>query len=203
MRVSPLAAAVSILALGAGSCGGASSPSSPSDPGEYAGVCAGASQSPYVLPYPVGTAYVVYQGYPPTVHSPSFKFAIDFTMAQRTVVTAARAGIVQYVQESYEDNDYETDHDNVVVVDHRDGTFARYVHLVKNGALVERGEQVARGQTVGLSGATGSGIAHLHFDVTTGCSQKNICQTIPVCFSNTSPHRDGLQRGQTYRAEPY
>ncbi len=195
--------AIVVLVLGSGSCGSSSSPVSATPPSEYAGVCANASQSPYVLPYPVGSSYVVSQGYPPYVHTPLFKFAIDFSMPSRSTVTAARAGQVQYVEQSYADDDYTTDHDNVVVVDHGDGTFTRYAHLVKNGALVQRGDRVSRGQPVGLSGATGSGIPHLHFDVTTGCSQKATCQTIAVCFSNTKAHSNGLQRGESYRADPY
>ncbi len=182
------------------SCGGGSSRDILTN--EYVGVCASASQSPYVLPYAVGTSYVVYQGYPPFVHPPSFKFALDFTMASRTIVVAARAGTVQFIEQSFEDNDYTTGHENLVVIDHGDGTYARYVHLVKNGALVQRGDSVARGQSVGLSGATGSGVEHLHFDITTGCSQRE-CQTIAACFSNTRAHPNGLQRGESYRAEAY
>ncbi len=189
------------LSFGLASCGG-SGGTVPPPHNEYIGVCANASQSGYVLPYPIGTGYVVYQGYPPFNHNPSFKFAVDFSMPSRSTITAARSGIVEFVEESYEDNDYETGHENLLTVDHGDGTFARYVHLVKNGALVERGESVGRGQPVGLSGATGSGVEHLHFDVTTGCSQRT-CQTIPVCFANTRAHPNGLIRGESYRAEPY
>ncbi len=200
-RVTGVAAAIALL-LCVPSCGNSSSPVSPAA-SEYTGVCAAAKQSPYVLPYPVGSAYTVSQGYPPYIHSPSFKFAVDFSMSVRTVVAAARAGTVEFVEQGYEDNDFATDHDNVVTVDHGDGSFARYAHLAKNGAFVRRGDRVSRGQPIGLSGATGSGIPHLHFDVTTGCSYKNTCQTVAVCFSNTKPHPDGVQRGESYRAEPY
>ncbi len=190
-----------LLLAGCISCG-SSAGTAPLPRNEYDGICAAASQSNYVLPYPVGTAYVVYQGYPPFNHTPSFKFAVDFSMPSRSTVVAARPGIVEYVEESYEDHDYETGHENVVVIDHGDSTFARYVHFVKGGALVETGELVSRGQPVGLSGATGSGVEHLHFDVTTGCSQRT-CQTIPVCFANTTAHPNGLVRGESYRAEAY
>ena len=190
-----------LIQIGAGSCGSLSAPQASSS--EYAGICLNAAQSPYVLPYPVGTAYVVLDGYPPVIHAPLFKFAIDFSMPSRSLVVAARAGEVQYVEQSYEDNDNTSGHENVVVIEHGDGTFARYVHLVKNGALVQIGEHVSRGQSIGLSGATGADVEHLHFDVTTGCSYRDTCQTIPVCFANTRPHPNGLQRGQIYRAEPY
>lgn len=201
MHVSSPAAFVLVLVGCAAACGGGS-PAAPASPSQYVGACASASQSPYVLPYPVGTSYTVYQGYPPFNHSPSFMYAVDFSMPNRSTVVAAREGVVEYVQESYADNDYTDGHENVVTVDHGDGTYGRYVHLVKNGALVERGDRLSRGQAVGLSGATGSGVLHLHFDVTKNCSERP-CQTVPVCFSNTRPHPDGVQRGQSYQAEPY
>ncbi len=189
-----------VLVLGGASCGG--SPVSPSAP-EYRGVCAAAKESPYVLPYPVGVAYTVSQGYPPYIHSPLFKFAVDFSMASRSVVVAARDGEVEFIEQGYENDDSTGGHENVVVLAHGDGRFSRYAHLVKNGALVRVHDRVSRGQPIGLSGASGSSIPHLHFDVTTGCSYRDSCQTVPVCFSNTKAHPDGLQRGQSYRAEPY
>lgn len=202
MHRSALIASLSIvLLLGGLSCGG-SGGSQVVPQSEYIGVCVDASHSSYTLPYPVGTSYVVYQGYPPFNHDPSFKFAVDFLMPSRSTIVAARPGVVEFVEESYQDNDFTTGHENVVTVDHGDGTFTRYVHLVKDGALVEVGQTIARGQSVGLSGATGSGLEHLHFDVTTGCSSRE-CQTIPVCFANTRAHPDGLLRGESYRAEPY
>ena len=55
---------------------------------------------------------------------------------------------------------------NYVVIRHSDGTFAEYLHLKHNGALVSVGDKVRTHQVLGLSGNTGhSSIPHLHFAV--------------------------------------
>lgn len=60
---------------------------------------------------------------------------------------------------------------NFVVIDHGDGTFGTYWHLQKNSVKVAKGDKVARGQVLALSGNTGnSSTPHLHFDVRTGWS---------------------------------
>ena len=120
-----------------------------------------------------------------------------------SVVTVARAGIVLHVKQRFSDADAGIACANVVVVDHGDGTFARYVHLTQNGAAVRVGQAVAPGDTLGWSGSSGSPWApHLHFDVTRDCSQ-TACQTIPVCFMNPRPHPSGLVSGEAYAAAPY
>lgn len=170
------------------------------------GVCRNSRTSPYVLPYLVGTTYVCSHG--PVGgdwhHAPPFEHAMDFTMLLGSAVTAARAGIVEYVEQRFSDTDAGISASNVVVVDHGDGTFARYVHLTQNGAAVEVGEAVEAGDTIGWSGSSGAypNAPHLHFDVTTGCSQ-TACQTIPVCFRNTKSHPNGMVSGEAYTAERY
>lgn len=95
------------------------------------------------------------------------------------------------------DNDYG-------LVEHADGTVARYYHLTKDGALVEPGDVVAQGDVIGLSGNTGNtgGLRHLHFDVAT-CTEVFTCPTLPVVFRNTRPHPDGLVEGDAYTAESF
>ena len=54
---------------------------------------------------------------------------------------------------------------NLVVVRHRYGLTTRYAHLSE--ALVRDGQQVRRGETLGLVGSTGrSSGPHLHLEVT-------------------------------------
>jgi len=84
-----------------------------------------------VLPYPVGTTCQVYQGYPPFNHPPEMRYAIDFLMPPRSLVVAARSGVVLAVEQGYDDNDSTIGHENFVILDHGDGTFSRYVHLVQ------------------------------------------------------------------------
>ena len=120
-----------------------------------------------------------------------------------TLVTAARSGRVIYAVESYSDNDQTEGHENVVIIMHEDSTYARYVHLKFNGAIVSLNQMVTQGDTVGLSGCSGTnGGPHLHFDVTKTFAGRSD-QTIPFDFKNTISHPPGLQIGVAYEALPY
>jgi murein DD-endopeptidase MepM/ murein hydrolase activator NlpD len=158
----------------------------------------------YVLPYPVGKTYTCSQGFNDTPsHTGTFSCAVDFGMSIGTLVTVARSGRVVYVLENYSDHDQMAGHENVVIIMHEDSTYARYVHLTLNGALVEINQMVVPGDTVGLSGSSGTnGGPHLHFDVTKTFDGRSD-QTIPFDFKNTSPHPVGLQRGVAYEALAY
>ncbi|MBN2409306.1 MAG: M23 family metallopeptidase [Candidatus Aminicenantes bacterium] len=168
-------------------------------------VCAGHQNSPFVLPYPVGETYVCLQGYVGGVnhHSEIFRYAVDFSMPIGSPVTAARSGVVDFIEETFEDGDFGVGKDNLVVLRHDDGTYSRYVHLTKNGVLVEIGQIIFQGDPIALSGNSGQSRApHLHFDVTRGDGTRE-SQTIPVCFRNTKPHPRGLETGVPYASLPY
>jgi len=158
----------------------------------------------YVLPYPVGREYTCSQGFSGQYsHYGSFRYAVDFAMPIGTLITAARSGRVVYIVESYSDNDRMEGHENVVIVMHDDTTYARYVHLTTNGALVAIGRTVAPGDTIGLSGNSGSsGAPHLHFDVTKTYSGRSD-QTILFDFKNTIPHPNGFEVGVAYKSFPF
>ena len=164
-------------------------------------ICQSSETSEYVLPFPVGVGYICIQGYVGrTYHFGVFKYGIDFAMPIGSMITAAREGRVIHVEVSHSDQEYGTDNANVVIVSHEDGTFGRYVHLTKDGTLVIVGQRVVQGDPIGLSGSSGDpGNPHLHFDVTIECSRPS-CRTIPVCFSNTKPHTDGLVTNEFYAA---
>jgi murein DD-endopeptidase MepM/ murein hydrolase activator NlpD len=126
-------------------------------------------------------------------------------------VLAMRAGTVVRVDESYFDGDNEPGHENRVMVEHADGTVARYVHLTHLGALVEVGDAVSQGQRIGLSGNTGnSSEPHLHFDVTRACcaappnyNEMPSGVTLPLTFRNASPDSScGLFFSVRYTAVP-
>jgi murein DD-endopeptidase MepM/ murein hydrolase activator NlpD len=72
-------------------------------------------------------------------------------MAIGSIITASRSGTVVQVEESGKDYQFPN---NLVVIKHNDGTFAQYMHLTMNGALVEIGATVSKGDTIGISGAT-------------------------------------------------
>ena len=66
---------------------------------------------------------------------------------------------------------------NQVSVYHDDGTIAYYVHLDKDGALVDVGDFVESGQPIGIAGFTGyTTTPHLHFVV------RNFREAIPIQF---------------------
>lgn len=172
------------------------------------GGCPGAdyppwSSSPYVLPYPVGETFRTDLSHcGGSYHSEGLpdEFAMDFNMSIGTVITASRSGTVVLVEESGVDYGFPN---NLVVVDHGDGTYAEYMHLTEDGALVDEGAVVAPGDTIGLSGATGlAGYPHLHMVVVEGDPSWPY-ESIPITFSNTSANPTGLLGNTAYEALPY
>lgn len=159
--------------------------------------------SPYVLPFPVGTRYTMNLGNCSTsFHSAGTpdRYAYDFGMDIGTSITASRAGIVVHVVENGVDGNQPN---NLVVVSHGDGTFAQYMHLTQNGAAVQRGDEVEQGDVLGLSGNTGlAGYPHLHFVVTMG-GWPYPYHPQAITFSNASPRDAILRQGRTYRADAY
>jgi murein DD-endopeptidase MepM/ murein hydrolase activator NlpD len=198
-------AAVGLLAF-AFCSGGASSPGTAAATPNPPAICPPADGLRYVLPYSPPGSFLCSQGYVgysgPYPHSAVFRYALDFDMPIGTVVTAARDGVVEFVEQGFADAYTGVATENVVVIAHGDGTYARYAHLTRNGALVHQGQSVKRGDPVGHSGSSGTPFPHLHFDVTRGCSTRE-CPTVPVCFSNTIAHPAGLETGVYYPARPF
>lgn len=158
------------------------------------------ASSPYVLPYPAGDSYFVSQGnctQRTHVLGTRDQFAYDFALPIGATVVAARAGVVEELEERFADGNGVTEQANYVLVRHDDGTAAVYFHLTRDGVLVELGAAVSRGQPIARSGQTGrAGIGpHLHFGVLGGDGL-----TVPVTFRNTRPHPSGLEEGQVYTA---
>jgi len=159
--------------------------------------------SDYVLPYPVGKKYMIdLSNCSGSYHSEGRpdEFAIDFNMEIGTQITAVRKGKVVFVEESGFDGSHPN---NLVVVIQMDGSYAQYMHLTHNGAQVSVGQEVKKGDKIGLSGSTGlAGYPHLHFVVTRG-GWKWPYKSIPVTFSNTISNTRSLASGTAYLAYPY
>jgi murein DD-endopeptidase MepM/ murein hydrolase activator NlpD len=156
-------------------------------------------QESYVLPYPPGSSYKVLQGYAgPYGHKDHAEFGYDFQMPIGSAVIAARGGVVVKVVESNSDATRRPGEENVVVIKHSDGTFGRYYHLTREGALVAVGDKVAQGVRIALSGDSGASAGpHLHFDVTKECLEWG-CQTVGIKFTNVT--ENPLKQGVTYEA---
>ena len=158
----------------------------------------------YGLPYASGKSYRVLQGYGSRFsHTGLEEFAIDFDMPEGTSVHASRAGVVARVEESNSIGCWRDGcgkYANYIVILHSDGTTGEYYHLRQDGALVDVGDSVARGQRIGLSGNTGhTTMPHLHFAVYRATEWGNT-QSIPVHFQS----REGIitrpRRGAFYHA---
>ncbi|MCC6143250.1 MAG: M23 family metallopeptidase [Candidatus Hydrogenedentes bacterium] len=141
--------------------------------------------SPYLLPWPGGVTWLCIQSNRGVVsHRGREEFAYDFKMPEGSPVVAARAGKVIRVEESRDGHGYRWPN-NYVVLDHGDGTTGHYLHIRKNGALVDVGDTVAQGDVIAESGHVGnSSMPHLHFHVS---NDKNA--TVPVSFRDVARDR--------------
>jgi murein DD-endopeptidase MepM/ murein hydrolase activator NlpD len=82
---------------------------------------------------------------------------MDFRAPMGTVVRAGNAGVVVLAQPLYFEG-------NCVIVDHGLGLMSVYMHFSK--IEVKPGQQVAKGERLGLSGATGRVTGpHLHWAI--------------------------------------
>jgi len=158
----------------------------------------------YAFPYALGRAYRILQGYGSRFsHRGREEFAIDFDMREGTPVHAARAGVVARVVENHDKGCWEDGcgrYANYIVILHSDGTTGEYYHLQQDGAFVDVGDTVARGQRIGLSGNTGhTTMPHLHFAVYRATSWGNT-QSIPVRFASADGVVNEPRRGGRYQA---
>jgi murein DD-endopeptidase MepM/ murein hydrolase activator NlpD len=157
----------------------------------------------YAMPFGPGR-YVVMQGprgtFSHNVGSGS-ENAVDWTVPEGTIVCAARDGRVVGVRQ--DSNIGGADRSfrpfaNFVIVRHGDGTFAEYVHLQKDGAMVKIGDEVTTGQPIGLSGQTGfASKPHLHFDVFQAIDGKRK-QSLPFRLKTNHGTFTEFVRGQAY-----
>lgn len=159
----------------------------------------------YRLPFAPGQSFGVLQGYGSRFsHTGREKFAVDFNMKTGTPVHAARGGVVARVVERHSRGCWERGcgrYANFIVVLHSDGTTGEYYHLRRNGAVVEAGDRVRRGQLIGYSGNTGhTTMPHLHFAVYRGDSWGRT-QSLKVRFSNRQGQAIQPRSGRRYRAE--
>lgn len=122
----------------------------------------------YWLPYTEGTTQRLVQGYFSS-YTHKNRPALDFKMKRGTKIHAARDGVVTRVEESNDKGGLKRSYRqfaNMVVIQHNDGSRAGYWHLQKDGVLVNVGENIQKGQLIGLSGNTGfTAFPHLHFIV--------------------------------------
>jgi murein DD-endopeptidase MepM/ murein hydrolase activator NlpD len=149
-----------------------------------------AGASPYRLPWTAGQTFTCVQSNRGIVsHRGSEQFAYDFGMPLGTELRAARAGRVVRVVAEHDGHGYHWPN-NLVLIEHEDGTRACYAHIRKDGSRVRVGDEVVQGQVIALSGHVGNSMMpHLHFHITD--PQKK--STIPITFSDVNQDR-GIPR---------
>ena len=120
----------------------------------------------YALPYEEGKSHYLVQGYFSSFTHKE-RAALDFKMKRGTKICAVRDGIVIRVKEDGDRGGLKKKYrayGNFIIIQHADSSRAGYWHLQKDGALVNVGDQVKKGQVIGLSGKTGyTALPHLHF----------------------------------------
>jgi murein DD-endopeptidase MepM/ murein hydrolase activator NlpD len=137
----------------------------------------------YALPFEKGKSFFLIQGYNSKM-SHRGEVALDFKMRKGTKVCCMREGIVKELKEDSNRGGLRTKYfseGNYILVQHSDHSYAWYFHLKRNGALVNVGDSISRGQVIGLSGNTGYSLfPHLHVEVVV--HDENRYKQIPMQF---------------------
>ncbi len=122
----------------------------------------------YHLPYSKNAVFTISQGYQGSI-SHQNKFALDFSMPSGTTIYLSREGVVLEVVENNTQGCGSQDcakYDNYIIVQHPDGSFAKYAHIKNDGAIVAQGDVITMGQLIGYTGNTGwTATPTLHFEV--------------------------------------
>jgi len=122
----------------------------------------------YWLPYMSGKKFFLAQAANSHM-SHKDELSLDFKMKKGSQICAARDGVVIEVKKDSDKGGLKDEYlsqGNHIIIQHNDGSIAQYWHLEKDGAYVNVGDTVQKGQLIGLSGNTGyTAFPHLHFQV--------------------------------------
>jgi murein DD-endopeptidase MepM/ murein hydrolase activator NlpD len=122
----------------------------------------------YNLPFAKGSKFLLIQAYNSSM-SHKNELSLDFKMKKGSKICAAREGVVEGMRKDSDVGGLKDEYlneGNHVIIRHADGSLAYYWHLQKDGALVNVGDTITKGQLIGYSGNTGyTAFPHLHFQV--------------------------------------
>lgn len=166
------------------------------------------SQSPYSLPYAVGSTFTMFQGNCPP--NPTWghhgKYAYDFQMPIGTPVHAMRDGTVFFTEDRFADTDHTAGHENGVWIEHADGAVSNYLHMTQSSVVVVVGMTAQAGDLLGFSGNSGaSDRPHLHVEAFATRGPFVQSNTLPITFNNAEGETDskgGLVQDRAYLALP-
>jgi murein DD-endopeptidase MepM/ murein hydrolase activator NlpD len=145
--------------------------------------------SEYRLPFPEeieekrvsSTGKYAHENFPESRH------AIDYLLDVGTPILASRRGIVLKTESRFGEGGIDLEFANQVnhvTIDHKDGTYAEYLHLGQNQVTVKEGQEVETGDLLGYSGLSGCmSHPHLHFNVSKINDGKAV--SIPFKFKNS------------------
>jgi Peptidase family M23/Bacterial SH3 domain len=143
----------------------------------------------YYLPLPCGMAVNCTQGnMGVTSHNGLHAYAFDFGVPLDTPIVAMADGVVSLIYDATVPGDPCYDgggpecgpSGNLVIILHGDGTTTLYKHL--NVVQVVPGDEVLRGEQIGLSGSTGYATGpHVHVMRMENCGSLR-CQSVPMEF---------------------
>lgn len=160
----------------------------------------------YALPFAPETRFKTLQGTAGKFsHQSPLQYAVDFSMPIGTPITATRAGVVLELKSDSDvsgKNLKYIDQANFLKILHRDNTISFYAHLKKDGVKVAPGEEVKRGQEIGLSGCTGfCDGPHLHYEVYVPVENSpRGRKTIPIKTKSEEGVIDFFERQKFYTA---
>jgi hypothetical protein len=122
----------------------------------------------YWLPYTQGKKFFLAQAANSHMIHKN-ELSLDFKMKKGSEICAAREGVVIEVKKDSDKGGLKDEYlaqGNHIIIRHNDGSIAQYWHLDKDGAFVNLGDTIQKGQLIGLSGNTGyTAFPHLHFQV--------------------------------------
>jgi murein DD-endopeptidase MepM/ murein hydrolase activator NlpD len=122
----------------------------------------------YWLPYENGKSFLLIQASNSKM-SHRGELSLDFKMKSGSRICAAREGVVVRTRGDSQEGGLKDEYlslGNHILILHSDSSIAKYWHLAFNGVLVKPGDEVKKGQVIGMSGNTGfSAFPHLHFQV--------------------------------------
>jgi murein DD-endopeptidase MepM/ murein hydrolase activator NlpD len=169
----------------------------------------------YVLPWAGGEIHSVTQGEDTSfTHNGAAAYGVDFDLSYDTVV-AARSGRVAMVRDDSNSGGcsaYYSASANYVVIDHGDGMASLYLHLAYDSVQVQVGQEVRRGEAIGVSGETGvtcsgdTGLdpgPHLHFQVQPYVEGKYFTQSQPIAFDDIPTDNGVAREGNSYVSGNY
>ncbi|MDN4166459.1 M23 family metallopeptidase [Cytophagales bacterium LB-30] len=162
---------------------------------------------PIGLPFASGRTYSIIQGNNGSFshHSTWSRYAVDISLKTNDTVCAATdgyvVGLINQYTKSGSGKEWMPYANFITLYNPATGVFTSYVHLRKDGTLVQLGDWVKRGQAIGLVGLTGqTDVEHLHFSCLMPSTDKEGMRSIPFQFETGQPS-EALKRGDTLRRD--